>query len=188
VSDERARLFAALELPPAARQTLSAWAAETLAALEGLRVLAADGLHMTLCFLGWQDFAAVEAIAAACDAVAEQPPARLEVGKVVWLPRRRPRVVAIELADPDGTAAAIQARLAASLAAGGWYAPEQRRWLAHVTVARTSRVFRSRPPAVDPPPPLTVQAGSVVLWRSRLERARARYERLRSVSLAGRQA
>jgi RNA 2',3'-cyclic 3'-phosphodiesterase len=69
------------------------------------------------------------------------------------------------------------------LRAGGWYVPEQRPFLAHVTVARVARGARIRREVLPPPPPDAVTASTVTLYRSRLERGGARYEPLASVAL-----
>ncbi len=54
----RARLFVALDLPEDAREALAAWGGEVAApdgAERRLRLIPADALHVTLCFLGWRD-------------------------------------------------------------------------------------------------------------------------------------
>ena len=59
--------------------------------------MAVESLHVTLCFLGWVDVASVDAVAASCEVVRGMPGASLRVGRGIWLPARRPRVLAIEL-------------------------------------------------------------------------------------------
>ncbi len=139
LTDERARLFVGLELPAAVREALVGWRAPVLSALPALRPVAAEALHVTLCFLGGQAVAEIEQIAAACRPVAELPEPELSIGEPAWLPRRQPRVLAIRLADAGGRLGAVQAWLSGALEAGRWYAPEQRPFLAHVTVARVGR-------------------------------------------------
>jgi 2'-5' RNA ligase len=63
----------------------------------------------------------------------------LAPAEALALPTRRPRVLALGLRDIDGRGAALQAALAARLQAGGWYAPEGRPWLPHITLARAGR-------------------------------------------------
>jgi RNA 2',3'-cyclic 3'-phosphodiesterase len=182
-SDERARLFVALELPATARQALFDWGAVVLSGRTELRAVALPALHVTLCFLGWRSVSEIEAIAAACEVVADRPAVELSLGDGVWLPMRRPRALAVALADPDQALAGVQSGLSAVLRAGGWYVPEQRPFLAHVTVARVARGARIRREVLPPPPPDAVTASTVTLYRSRLERGGARYEPLASVAL-----
>ena len=155
-----ARLFVALELPAPIRALLVAWRDPAVAAA-GTRVRPLDpgALHATLCFLGAQSEDAIEPIATACASAlagASPPPAAL--GPAMWLPRRRPRVLAVGLADTTGALAGVQARVAAALVAGGWYRAERRSYLPHVTVARVRGELRhpawsrrrSRPPLSSP--------------------------------------
>ena len=181
--DERVRLFVALELPEPIRAALIAWREHALRGERYIRSLGAESLHVTLCFLGWRDGAEIAAIAAACGAVAAEPAPALSLGNPRWLPPRRPRVLAVELLDRDGVLTRAQALLSQVLATGGWYQPEKRPYLPHVTVARTAR---GRPPARDPlPPPAGTEfyASRVTLYRSRLLRSGARYEPLAMVEL-----
>jgi ketosteroid isomerase-like protein len=78
----------------------------------------------------------------------------------------------------------VQSALSDALHAGGWYIPETRPFLAHVTVARVARDAR-RAPAVElsPVPPLAFAGERVTLFRSRLGAGGARYEPLGSVVL-----
>lgn len=132
------RLFVALELPEPVRRATGAWAASALGQIGSLRPVRVDGLHVTLCFLGSIAGAEVETIGACCRAAcAGRGPLRLSLGGLLALPRRRARAVAVRVDDEDhGQLAELQRGLAAALAAGGWYQPEPRPFLAHVTVAR----------------------------------------------------
>ncbi len=185
MSDGRVRLFVALELPDQVRDALVRWRSQLAPATgDELRGVAADALHVTLCFLGWQPEDQAEAIATACGVVAAESAPRFSLADAVWLPRRRPRVLAVELGDPEGRAARIQASLSTALAAGGWYEPEQRPYLAHVTVARVARAGRVRAVGLPATPRVEFSAPRVVLYRSRLYRSGARYEALAGVELA----
>jgi RNA 2',3'-cyclic 3'-phosphodiesterase len=182
-AEERARLFVALELPVSARDALVGWRSAVLRDIPRLRPVRPEDLHATLCFLGSRPAREIEAISAACGVLAGEPVAESGFGEAIWLPRRRPRVLAVELRDPDGMLARMQSALSAALVAGGWYPPESRPFLAHVTAARVSPDVRVRPPALPVLPELVVRCSRVTLYRSRLGPAGARYEALTSVEL-----
>jgi RNA 2',3'-cyclic 3'-phosphodiesterase len=185
VNDERARLFVALELPGAVRDRLAGWGGGVVAGVPGTRAVQVESLHVTLCFLGWVSVESVDAVAAACGVVAGMPAASLSVGRGIWLPdRRRPRVLAVQLSDVGGRLGAVQAALSDALAGGGWYTPETRPFLPHVTVGRVGKRARVRRGSVELPEirdDASFTATTVTLFRSRLSSAGARYERLASV-------
>jgi len=178
VSDERVRLFVALALPPEIRAALAGWRDHAVGALPGLRSVAPEALHVTLCFLGSRSASEVEAIAAACGSVGSLEPARLTIGDPAWLPARRPRVLSVSLNDLGERLARVQAQLSRELSAGGWYAPEARPFFAHVTVARARHAARVRPVELPSPPALEFVGSEVTLFRSRLSSRGARYEPL----------
>jgi RNA 2',3'-cyclic 3'-phosphodiesterase len=182
--EERARLFVALELPDVAREALVQWRSATVAAVRGLRHVAPENLHATLCFLGSRPVTEVDEIAVACDVAAGEPVVQSGFGAPIWLPRRRPGVLAVELSDAGGALTRLQATLSAALARGGWYTPESRPFLPHVTVARVGRDGRIRPvPLAAPPADPSFRCFRVTLYRSRLGAGGARYEALRVVEL-----
>lgn len=184
MSDQRLRLFVALALPTQITQALLSWRDEVLRGLRGLRVLGPEHLHVTLCFLGWQASEAAEKIAAACQSTAAAGSApELVLGRPVWLPPRRPRVLAVELDDPGDGLARLQSALSARLAESGWYVPERRPYLGHVTVARVRRNASVRPGPLVGPPELSFTAPLLTLFRSILSPAGARYEALVEVRL-----
>ena len=120
MNGERARLFVALELPGEARDALVEWRASVLGPSEPLRLVARGDLHVTLCFLGWCDWAQAGAIARACEAVRGTAAPALALAEPVALPPRRPRVLAVSLEDLGGSLGSLQATTAAALHAGGW--------------------------------------------------------------------
>jgi RNA 2',3'-cyclic 3'-phosphodiesterase len=189
MSRRRLRLFVALDLPGAVRGALAAWAAAEVGQAPGVRLVAEGSLHVTLCFLGAVDAASAEAIAEACTVAAQWSPLALSLLEPLWLPRRRPRVLAVSLGDEAGELGAMQAALAATLADGGWYEPERRPFLAHVTVARTGQGSPAWPRDAAAPETLMVPprfvAQSVSLYRSHTGAAGARYESLATVALSG---
>lgn len=178
--DERVRLFVALELPGAVRDALVAWRP----AARSLRLIDPAALHVTLCFLGWRFEREVQPILDVCAGVSGCSAASLSLDTALWLPSRRPRVLAVRLVDDGGRLADAQAELSRALSAGGWYTPEARPFLAHVTVARVAGEAR-RAPAVElaAPPELSFAGDRVTLYRSRLGAGGARYEALKSVVL-----
>jgi 2'-5' RNA ligase len=182
---ERVRLFVALELPEPVRDALVSWRAAVLDGAPALRPVGRDSLHVTMCFLGWRWDHEVADIGSAVTGVASSDleAARLSVTQGIWLPPRRPRVLAVELADADGILGRVQGELSRALAAGGWYEPESRPFLAHVTVARVGRGARVRRGELPPAPALEFEGSTVTLYRSRLARGGAQYEPLLRVEL-----
>jgi 2'-5' RNA ligase len=162
-------------LPPRVTAALHGWAQE---AAGGLRVLPAESLHVTLAFLGERPGEQAGAIGAAL------APAGVE-GTALALSLRRPaalgrgHALAIDLHDAGGACAALQARVADRLGAIGAYAPEERAFRPHVTVARGDRVSVRGLPAVPEVGPFGGEA--VALLRSHLGGGPARYEPLASL-------
>lgn len=182
---ERARLFVALELPRDVRDAVIEWRQEALTARPGLRFVARENLHVTLCFLGGRWAREIEPIVAACRALPGRAPPEIALAQAIWLPRRRPRVLAVALDDPQHALADVQAALSELLAAGGWYTPEKRPYTAHVTVARVGRDGRAPRLELAPPPPMRFRAPCASLYRSRLAPGGARYEALARIELGG---
>jgi RNA 2',3'-cyclic 3'-phosphodiesterase len=183
VSERRpARLFVALELPGAVRAALAGWATTELGQRPELRLLAAESLHLTLCFLGWRDESELGEIGDAVAACAAPAPA-LALAESAWLPPRRPRVVAVDLADGVGALAALQRSVSDAMAATAAYEPEKRPYRPHVTVARVRRGARVRAGELAAPEPLEFDGAALTLFRSRLARAGASYEPLVRVEL-----
>jgi 2'-5' RNA ligase len=176
-------MFVALELPAVARTALSQWSRERLRGMAGVRLLEPQSFHVTLCFLGRRGADEVSAIAGACRSLGRHRQLVLALGAGLWLPARRPRAVAIELSDGDGALARLQSELSRILQAGGWYEPEPRRFLGHVTVARVAPGARPEPVGLPRPAPLRFVSGAVTLYRSRLGSEGARYQPLATVGL-----
>lgn len=176
-----ARLFVALDLPQEAVAALAAWRQPVLRVHDLLRPVRRDSLHVTLCFLGWLDedvIAPLSVLVATASARVGSVPA-LALGEPLWLPRRRPRALAIGVADREGALARLQRSLSERLADDGWHEPERRPYLPHVTVARVRgngpALRRMGLPAV---PELSFGGAAVTLYRSLLHPSGARYEPL----------
>src|SRR5579871_5501091 len=128
------RLFVAAELPQAVRDELAHWTRAAVGRGEQPRRLDAGSLHLTLCFLGEQPPSAVAAIAAALEESAELLAAveELRLGAPMWLPPRRPRVLAVEVGDPDGALRAMRGALVAEIARALGWNPGHERFRPHV--------------------------------------------------------
>jgi 2'-5' RNA ligase len=173
-----ARLFVAAELPPDVVEALVRWRPRD----DGLRPLAPEALHVTLAFLGWRDEGEIPVIGELLDGLA-RPVEGLWLGEPRWLPRRRPRVLAVELDDASEALAGLQRDVASALQAAVGWVPERRPFLAHVTVARVRG--GPRPPELAPPPGLgPFAAPALTLFRSHLGPQGSRYEALARAPLA----
>jgi 2'-5' RNA ligase len=189
-----ARLFIAAEPPPAVRDELARWTRGALRGREQIRRVEPGQLHLTLCFLGHRPVDELDAIAAlTLDCVSGFDAAgagagagELEVGAPVWLPQRRPRVLAVELRDVSGAVSALQEDVVRALASGVGYEPEKRRFRPHVTVARMrAGAVGGRPRELPATPALVFVPEKVTLYRSRLQPAGAIYEAVVSAALYG---
>lgn len=182
---KRVRLFVALELPSAARRAIATWGRRAFSADDRLRLVAADALHVTLAFLGGRDRDGAARIAdVALGGVDELPPPCLTPIAAAALPVRRPRVVALDLADRHDRAAAIQSDVVERLAGAGLYEPERRPFRPHLTVARVRGKASVRLGALPVPPDEPIGPEAVVLYRSDLTPAGARYTPLARARLA----
>ena len=119
------RLFLALELPEAARSQLARVADELAARDPALRAVAPESLHLTLVFLGATPPDRAGAVwEVARGSVAGIPAPQLSPGAVVGVPRRRPRLLALELDDAEARAGRMRDRIASALAGAGLHEPE----------------------------------------------------------------
>lgn len=174
------RLFVALELPAGVRAELASWAAA--AAPPTMRRVAAENLHVTLAFLGTRAPADAEAVSALLDGLA-RPLGPLAVESPLWLPPRRPGVLAVALGTGPALAQ-LHADLVAALEGAIGFESDRRPLRAHVTVARARREARLRAVEVDPPPALSFAPAGLVLYRSHTGAGGARYEALARVEIA----
>jgi 2'-5' RNA ligase len=194
LSAAAARLFVAVDPPAGVREQLAGWARGVRASFgagragggrEALRLVDADSLHLTLCFLGERPVGEIDALAHALGACRERS-CELAVGAPLWLPPRRPRALAVEIDDPEGELAGVQARVGEALREVSGWEPQRRRFRAHVTVARMREgalgASYARP--LEPTPQLRFAPVSMVLYRSWLSPAGASYEALETCELA----
>jgi 2'-5' RNA ligase len=172
-----ARLFVALELPPAVRIQLAEFGCAAAERDDALRAAAEDALHLTLAFLGHRPEEEIESARAAVRAVEFVVPA-LALGEPLWLAPRRPQVLTVALEDADGTLAALRADIVNRLATALDWEPEARPFRPHITVARVRRGAHPRTRDLPDAPRASFTADGVVLYRSHLGAGPARYEAL----------
>ncbi len=193
----RARLFVALDLPERVREGLVAWQRQALTD-PALRPVAAEALHVTLCFLAYQPEREIDRIAEAIQGVESRPIEIRFDAEPAPVPPNRPRLFA---AGAESEAAIeLQAELSDVFVAERFYKPEKRAFWPHVTVARIKPSRRSasdrrgrrrgRPMRVEAPPgPLPAEllepfgAVRVTLYRSRLRPRGAEYASLAELDL-----
>lgn len=180
----RARLFLALDFAPDARVALASWRDGAIAGRDDLRPVPAEALHVTLVFLGYRPEDEVEAIAeAAFGAARGLPPAVLVPRRVMGVPRRDPRLFALDLEDRGGHAGTLQTAASDALEAGGFHRPEKRDFWPHVTLARVRR-GRHPAPVTAEPHGAALDAPEVVLYQSLLSPGGARYKALARARLS----
>jgi 2'-5' RNA ligase len=183
---ERARLFFALDLPDALRATIADW--QRRVEVPALRPVAAEALHVTLAFLGSRPVAESDVLAAALEGLGEEAVDGVVDPEPVPLPRRRPRLWALEVRSEgaERLQAALAGRLAALALPG--YEPETRPFWPHLTVFR----LRGRRPSGAPNElshPLPGGDGHAfgfvraALYRSRPRPEGSTYSRLAAIEL-----
>jgi 2'-5' RNA ligase len=141
-ADEHARLFIALDIPDAVRDAVEVWQVRACDD-PAIRPVAAENLHLTLCFLGSVHLGQMAEVAAT---VVNQnaDPVSMRFTGVSGRPLRRPGVIALEV--ESSRAAKLQATLASELAVEGLYAAEHRPFWPHLTVARVRNESGKRRP------------------------------------------
>jgi 2'-5' RNA ligase len=176
------RLFVALDLPADARAALAAWAATAVPA--AVRRVPEANLHVTLAFLGVRSEPEAGAAGALLAGLA-RPLAPLHSAGALWLPPRRPGVLAVALRAGQDLVS-LQADLVAGLASAIGFEAERRPFAPHVTVGRVRRgtpVDARR--ALDPAAPeLAFAPAALTLYRSHTGAGGARYEPLARADLA----
>jgi RNA 2',3'-cyclic 3'-phosphodiesterase len=186
-----ARLFVAVDPPLSVCEELVVWARVALRDTNHRsgdappRVLDAELLHVTLCFLGNCPAEEIDEIAARL-AACGGPAGDLSLGAPLWLPSRRPRALAVELHDEHGRLASLQKAVVAALEERGDSpltsevrsgAPARHRhFRPHVTVARMRPGTAPRERTLPPTPALSFVPIELILYRSRLSPDGASYE------------
>lgn len=138
---------------------------------------------MTVAFLGHRPKSAADAVARVAFAAGRDLPAPVLSGAGLrGLPHGRPRLWALALDDETGRATALAGAVGRGLAGAGLFEPERRPFWPHVTLLRArGRGDGGRRPGA--PPALAFTAAELVLYRSIMGPAGARYEVLARVGL-----
>ncbi len=175
------RVFVALDPPAEVRSEAEAWARHLARSTQGLRVVPARNSHITLAFLGERDDLEIDEIATAV-AETEGTVTGLSLGAPVWLPRRRPRSLALDIHDDRGELAGLQSRLARALRDSlDW--KESRPYRAHLTCGRTGRGFDPGGLRLPVSPSIAFAGESVTLYSSHLSPEGAEYEAIERLML-----
>jgi 2'-5' RNA ligase len=181
-----ARLFIALDPPGWLTESLASWArsATRAAGLQSLRLLERDTLHVTICFLGSLPLEAADELAGAVER-ASSPLGECSLGAPLWLPRRRPRALSVEVRDDERALAALHRSMLAELARIEMHPDPRgegnaRALRPHVTVARLPAGRAPGRRELAPTPALSFVPERLTLYRSYLHRDGASYEPLAS--------
>lgn len=180
-----ARLFIAVSLGDEDRRALVAWAREAVGGDRGMRVVAAEQVHLTLAFLGHRPLDEVAPLAELVDAFSGWPAPSLSTGAALWLSPRRPHVLTVAVNDEADALGSLHTSVWDGLEELG-YEREERRFRPHLTVARVRHGW-SAPTALTlpPTPALDLDVRGVALMRSFLGGGPARYEALTQAELLG---
>lgn len=148
MNDKELRVFCAVELPAEVRQRAAAHAARLRERFGEVRASwpRAEGLHLTLKFLGEIEESRVALLQAAAARAAEKSQAfglTIE-GAGAFPPRGAPRVLWLGVRDPSGGLAQLQSRLEDECAGSG-FEREERPFRPHLTLARLRVPQGARP-------------------------------------------
>lgn len=180
----KVRSFFGLPLPETQRETLGRYLEDCARRYPAFRWTPAANLHLTIRFLGHVEQSLAEGIA---DRLAAGGLAgfdlRLE-GLGSFKRGRLARVVWLGLTTGTGAIAELAATVEAECVRAGLDA-DDRRYHAHLTLARARPRDGAPLPELAPPPTLEEwQADELILYRSRLGRGGSVYEPMRSLRLS----
>ena len=182
-----ARLFVAIELPVEVTEPLVRWGKEVVGCCgpwpRRPRVLGEQALHLTLCFLGSRPTAEIPLLADVLEPCGEYE-GELSLGAPIWLPPRRPGSLAIEVHDSGGSLASLQSAVVEALRSACDWQPRPGRYRPHITVIRSRDGAGASEGVLPATPRLRFTPEAMVLYRSHLDRAGARYEPLATFRLA----
>lgn len=141
------RVFVALDVPTTMLERVQRWQ-HNEGRDERLRPVAPEAMHVTLAFLGQRPPTVAEEVGRL---LAELHPGPVEgrlLPEPVPVPRRRPRLLALEVESP--AAVALQAELSRRLGELGVRQPDERPFWPHLTVFRLRRRPGRTPARVAP--------------------------------------
>lgn len=162
---------------------MAGWARSVARGGDRIRVVPARNLHITLAFIGDRPESDIPVLAAALRESA-MPPGGLSTGAPVWLPRRRPRALALEIHDHRGELAAVRRATAEAVKDALGLTSPGKAWLPHLTAIRLSRGATVPGPDLPVTPALEFDAEAVTLYRSQLNPEGAEYEPLERIGPA----
>jgi 2'-5' RNA ligase len=171
------RLFLAVDPPAATRERLRGLIARLSAAPSGWRFVRAEGIHLTLRFLGEVPAERDAALRPAFREVARAtPPFRLRAAGLAAFPhRRRPRVLVVPLAGEPPARLEQLAHDVEQAARAAGFAAETRRFRPHWTLARAVRGGRAALPQDAGLADETIAVVELLLVESTLGPSGARY-------------
>jgi 2'-5' RNA ligase len=178
-----ARLFVALEIGDEDRRLLVDWARRAVGGDRGMRVVAAENVHITLAFLGHLPLDDIEPLSALVEGFEGWAAPELESGGALWLSPRKPHVLTVGVGDVTGALDALHSALWDELELLE-FERERRRFRPHLTVARVRHGWTPPGAALPPTPSLELDVRGMVLMRSWLGGGPARYEALARAEFA----
>jgi RNA 2',3'-cyclic 3'-phosphodiesterase len=179
----KVRAFFGLPLPDEQRDELGRYLEECTRRAPQFRWTPAANLHLTIRFLGHLEVAVAEEIADRLTGT-HLPGFELALGEAGAFKRGRlARVVWLGLRSGEKESGALAAAVEAECQRAG-LEREARAYHPHLTLARARlRDGTALPELPDAPPTAGWRAAELILYRSRLGRAGAVYEPLRSIKL-----
>lgn len=183
------RLFLALDLTQEVREEISGLQARLRQGCPGWRWLPVEGIHLTFRFLGEVRSEAVALQRRAwLEAARSCAPVSFRLGETGAFPSlARPRVLWIGVAEesPPGGLTTLASAIEDAARREG-FAPEDRPFHPHLTLARAARGERPTPPGASAPRlGATLGSYQVALFLSELGPKGARYTRLEVFPLGG---
>ena len=195
MTDSRVRVFVAVELPdPVKAEMGKLIAAVDALELRGVRTVRAEGLHLTLRFLGDVDSDVVPSIISAMEtAAAESAPFELTLAGTGAFPNTAtPRTLWVGMKGDLDQLVTLQRGVQSALETAG-FGRSGERFSPHVTIARVrdrvSSTHRRRAAAVlneAIPSPIKVRVDSITLMRSTPQPGGSIYNQLHTAPLGAR--
>jgi 2'-5' RNA ligase len=177
---KRVRLFVAAEIPDDVRSVIAEAIDPPMNEVPGARWVPPENWHVTVKFLGATEPSTIAWIESQIEeALDECPQVGLEIaGLVFFAPPRRPPMLHVALADPDGELAGLADRVAGCLEPT--FPREKRKFRPHLTLARAWSGPASVGVLLDRTPFTVDRVG---LFRSDLSGERPVYDKIREFPL-----